>query len=93
MFERLINKLDQFANGKYYFDERGNMHEGLSLDKFDCEQLKVILIHFVEIAKIIDEYNSTRDSSPMVERAYTESTKNEKVECFERILDTFNGRD
>ena len=91
MFERLINKLDQFANGKCYFDEQGNMHEGLSLDKFDCEQLKVILIHFGEIAKIIDDYNSTRDSSPMVERACAEYTKIEKIECFDRILNTFKG--
>lgn len=90
MFERLINKLDQYTKGKYHFDERGNMHEGFSLNRFDCEQLKVILIHFREIAEIVNEYNNTRDGSPMVERTYAEYTKIEKAECFDKILATFN---
>ncbi len=42
-----------------------------------------------KIQKIVDEFNSTRDSSPMVESAYAEYTKIEKVECFDQILDLF----
>lgn len=42
-------------------------------------------IRYSKIKKIVTDFNATRDSSPMVERAYAESTKIEQVECFEQI--------
>lgn len=44
-----------------------------------------------KIQKIVDEFNATRDNSPMVERAYAEYTKIKKAECFDKILNLFEG--
>ena len=55
-------------------------------DRIDACLIAVDAIDKLQkIQKIIADFNATRDSSPMVERAYAESTKNEKVECFDQI--------
>jgi len=59
-------------------------------DRIDACLIAVDAIDKLQkIQKIVDEFHATRDSSPMVERAYAEYTKIEKVECFDRILDLF----
>ena len=59
-------------------------------DRIDACLIAVDAIDKLQkIQKIVEEFNSTRDSSPMVERAYAEYTKIEKVECFDQILDLF----
>lgn len=59
-------------------------------DRIDACLIAVDAIDKLQkIQKIVDEFNAARDSSPMVERAYADYTKIEKVECFDRILDLF----
>lgn len=50
-----------------------------------CNRLQ----RYNEIEQIVKDFNNTRDSSPMVERACAEYTKIEKAECFDRILELF----
>lgn len=65
--------------------------EDVNYDVATIEDAIAIIQKYAEIQKIVDEFNAARDNSPMVERTYTEYIKNEKVACFDRILDTFKG--
>ena len=79
--EELIHALEM---GKPDYDG-----EDVNYDVATIEDAITVIQKYAEIKKIVDEFNATRDSSPMVERAYAEYTKNEKVECFDQILDLF----
>lgn len=87
--EELIRKLKNTAReaGAYEIGEYGHSYKHFTHS--DAEEIIKYLNRYYEISKIIDEFNATRDSSPMVERAYAEYTKIEKVECFDQILDLF----
>lgn len=87
--EELIRRLRNTAreDGAYEIGEYGHSYKLLTHS--DAEEIIKYLNRYYEISKIIDEFNATQDSSPMVERAYAEYTKTEKVECFDKILDLF----
>ena len=91
--EELIHRLKNTAReeGAYGIGEYG--HSYRLLTHSDAEEIIKYLNRYYEISKIIDEFNATRDSSPMIERAYSESTKSEKVECFDQILDLFRAEE
>lgn len=76
----------------YRWMQENKVYNGLSGidDRIDACLIAVDAIDKLQkIQKIVAEFNATRDSSPMVERAYAEYTKIEKVECFDQILDLF----
>lgn len=83
--DELFRRLRASANpeGSYGVGEYGHSYELLTHS--DAEEIIKYLNRYYEISKIVDEFNATRDSSPMVERAYSEYTKIEKVECFDKI--------
>lgn len=83
--EELIQRLQNSAQekGAYVIGEYGHSYSVLTYA--DVEVIRNYLNQYAEIKNIVDEFNATRDSSPMVERAYTEYTKIEKVECFDKI--------
>lgn len=85
MIEELIHALE---TGKPDYDG-----EDVNYDVATIEGAITVIKKYADIKKIVDEFNATRDSSSMVERAYTEYTKNEKVECFDKILDIFKEKD
>lgn len=87
--EELIQRLQVSAQeeGAYVIGEYGHSYSALT--HADVEVIRNYLNQYAEIKIIVDEFNATRDSSPMVERAYAEYTKIEKVECFDRILELF----
>ena len=84
--EELIRRLKNTAreDGAYAIGEYG--HSCKLLTHSDAEEIIKYLNRYYEISEIVDEFNATRDSSPMVESAYAESTKIEKIECFDKIL-------
>lgn len=72
----------------YRWMQENNVYTDLSGldDRIDACLIAVDAIDKLQkIQKIVAEFNATRDNSPMVERAYAESTKIEKVECFDQI--------
>ena len=78
--EKNIRNYRWMQENKMYADS-----SGLD-DRIDACLIAVDAIDKLQkIQKIVADFNATRDSSPMVERAYAESTKNEKVECFDQI--------
>lgn len=79
--EELIHALEL---GKPSYDG-----EDVNYDVDTIDYAIEIIKKYAEVKQIVDEFNATRDSSPMVERAYAESTKIEKVKCFDQILDLF----
>jgi hypothetical protein len=89
--EELIRRLKNTAYGIGYYsdDSEGHCYENARLLRKDTDEIIMYLNRYYEISKIVDEFNATRDSSSMVESAYAESTKIEKVECFDKILDIF----
>lgn len=90
--EELIRRLKNTAReeGAYAVGEYGHSYKLLTHS--DAEEIIKYLNRYYEISKIIDEFNATQDSSPMVERAYAEYIKTEKVECFDQILDLLEKR-
>lgn len=64
--------------------------EDTNYDVATIESAISVIKQYAEIKRVVDEFNATRDGSPMVEMAYAESTKIEKVECFDQILDIFS---
>lgn len=85
LFRRL--RASASAEGSYRVGEYGHSYN-LLIHK-DAENIIGYLKKYSEIKKIVDEFNATRDSSPMVESAYAEYTKIEKIECFDKILNLF----
>ena len=79
--EELIHALEM---GKPDYDG-----EDVNYDVATIEDAIKYLKQYAEIKKVVDEFNATRDSSPMVESAYAEYTKIEKVAFFDKILDLF----
>ena len=65
--------------------------EDVNYDVATIEDAVAVIKKYAEIQKIVDEFNAARDNSPMVERTYTEYIKNEKVACFDKVLETFRG--
>lgn len=89
--DELIHRLKNtaFDISAITIDTDGSVHRNEKLTWKDTEEIINYLNRYYEISKIVDEFNATRDSSPMVERTYAEYTKIEKVECFDQILDLF----
>ena len=75
--EELIHALEM---GKPDYDG-----EDVNYDVATIENAIKIISRYAEVKKIVDEFNTTHDSSPMVENAYAEYTKIEKAECFDQI--------
>lgn len=86
LFERL--KASANPEGSYAVGEYGHSYKLLTHK--DAENIIGYLKQYSEIKKIVDEFDAMHDSSPMVEWAYAESTKIEKVECFDQILNIFS---
>ena len=86
LFRRL--RASASAEGSYAVGEYGHSYKLLTHK--DAENIIRYLKQYSEIKRVVDEFNATRDGSPMVEMAYAESTKIEKVECFDQILDIFS---
>ena len=59
--------------------------EAVNYDVDTIDYAIEIIKKYAEVKKIVDDFNATRDSSPMVESAYAEYTKIEKTECFDKI--------
>ena len=89
--EELIERLKNtaFNISAITIDTDGSVHRNEKLTWEDTERIINYLNRYYEISKIVEEFNATRDNSPMVESAYAEYTKIEKVECFDKILDLF----
>ena len=72
----------------YRWMQENNIYTDLSGldDRIDACLIAVDAINKLQkIQNIIAEVNTTRDSSPMVERAFSETRKIEKAECFDQI--------
>lgn len=91
--EELIRRLKNTAYGTGYYseDSEGHCHENARLSREETDEIIMYLNRYYEISKIVDEFNATRDNSLMVESAYAESTKIEKIECFDKIRELLRG--